>query len=239
MLGDLSDPTRLCGFDADTQSSYFQPDGCNVSIDERGVVHLDANWHVADEKGLPYNVFAQVTLQYMQMLRDAGHSYRSIPNGSRYEGDPCTVVVFEVKARIIDPSQIFLTYGMGKDPVYDTMIYPTVTPVGTGETEYIVFDMGARKDFVGSSIHSMILTWMHDVSTKENVNSYMDICGIYLYADMETARLDLGFELPAEETPASPSILPSSPVPGGNGWDDEDLGDTIETDPTEAMEGYV
>lgn len=234
-LGDLSDPTRLRGFDAESQSAYFQPDGCSVSIDDHGVLHLNANWDQTDSHGVPYEVFARVTLQYMQMLRDAGHTYRSLPNGSRYEGDKCTVLTFEIKAASIDPSQIFLTYGMGKNPVYDTMIYPTVTPAGTGDTEYLVFDMSAREDFASASIHSFILTWRDDVSTAENINSYIDIYAINLYADMEAARDDLGFELPAEEKPVTPTILPSSPAID-SGEDNEELGDVIATDPTDAWD---
>ena len=146
------------------------------------------------------------------------------------------MLVFEVKAAGIDPSQVYLTYGMGKTPVYDAMVYPTVTPIGTGDTEYLVFDMTDRDDFTKASIHSFILTWQNGLSTADNTNSYIDIYAINLYADMESAKADLGFKLPPEEVLVTPTILPSSPISGDNGGDDEDLGNVIEADPTEAWD---
>lgn len=219
-LGKLEDPTRLSGFLARKHITSFLSDGGNTEITPQGVVHLNAIWDAAAPDGRLIDARATVIIKYVTMLKSAGHKVNQIPNGPDYEGEPCTVIAFKVKAKAVTPNGFYMYYniGSGASPQMDTssLIFPTVTPTGTEEFEYLVFDMSKRAHFTEDYINYLTLTWFDDFSNEENANAYMDIYEIALFPHMADAYAYMGVDAPADVpvTPPTENIpLPETAHP--------------------------
>ncbi len=233
-IGKIQDPTHLSGFYSGHNINLARS-GCDGVIDEYGVLRLSANWEAPDAQGQAENVDAKLTVKYTQLLAKDGFSDpEAHPNGSDYTEAKRRVMVFKVKAREVLPDQFYLQYVTGTDNFVqrsETMTFPVVAPTGTGKTEYIVFDLTDREDFAASWLYSFSLTWRNDISTAQNINSYLHIYEIALLTDMEEAEAYIGQDIPAEVEPGkAPTVTP----PADNTPDTEDLGAIIPQNPTDA-----
>ncbi len=189
---------KLTSFPEDTFKSYFtSPNQTELVFNEDGSITFKGTWQ-ADTT--PLDPF--VTFNYAMFLRRCvDKRLENVPTANDEYG--AIAMKVKIDASVAGNFTLFIASGEEKTITAMTPTFiPDTEAEGTGDFEYIIFDIEGYTDGV---INLMRLDWVNDLpsGTEENVGASMTLYEFCFYKDYDEALEACGFEVPTKpEKPA-------------------------------------
>lgn len=183
--GIFDDPTVLAGF-VSQHNLFIKGSDCELSFNPDGSITATGNWDVGE------NFNAQIKIPYVQLM---GRYYPSLetngglaglPNAPEQTKYPVLAVKLRTQASVVGVEGLSYSvgaYGLGTEGPVESLTHPE----GTGDAEYLLFDMTDHPVFTKDHLHTLTLDWAFGKGTEENVGASVTLYEIRLFESMEAA----------------------------------------------------
>lgn len=187
----ITDPSIIDRFSESQYNAIITANQSNITYNDDGSVTFTGTW----EEGDALDPF--FTLKYANLMRKAWKDFTR-PNQVPNANGEYTVLVFKVKIDASVAGNAMLYYSNQGGVIDGTLTeYPVIDATGTGDIEYIVFDM-AYTDFATLPLSEIRLDWVESTinqlaPSEENTGASMTLYEIRMFKDMTEAAAACGF----------------------------------------------
>ena len=193
----INDPSIIDRFSLSEYGNYITANQADIVYNQDGSVTFNGTWTEEDTLD-PF-----FTLKYSNLMRKAWVDFTR-PNQVPNANGEYSVLVFKVKIDASVAGNSMLYYCTQGGAIDGTLTeYPIIDATGTGDVEYIVFDMGSYSDFANMPLGDIRLDWVeasinNTVASAENVGASITLYEIRMFKDMAEAAAACGFEYEEE-----------------------------------------
>ncbi len=167
----------LKGFLESQNGSYMTTEQCDLIWNEDGTLTMKGTWAEGKEFS------PALTVSYAKMVKSCCSDYTdtdSLPNAAGLAGDPYRALVFTVRSdkSIAGDTNLYIT--SGKRNAGEGIALPLVDSVGSGDREYLVYDISGQ-DFTVDYINKIKFTWAWGIGSADNLGASVTVEAIEFF----------------------------------------------------------
>lgn len=183
--GHFADPAHLHGFDSERNGAYLKTTQCAATFNGDGSLTLTGTWSEGE------HFSPSLRISYYSLMKNCLDGYSSAENIVNGGEDRRSVVVFTVSVDASVAGDTALSYTAGRKREVTGSAIAAREPVGTGEREYILFDL-SDSDFSSAYLHTLQLDWGWGTGDADNIGASVTLYAIDFYASPEEAAAVIG-----------------------------------------------